>query len=145
MEKYYKTFKESGSELSDLASVSISESELPGIVSLSRGTSVPGDEICSIDFDSRISILNHMIQELSLRMENVENYVDCLEQSGAILRFPFTRHLVSGCYGSDGKFSYVVKTVTYNSIEDVLGFDKDMCFSNPEDAALAANKLNSEK
>lgn len=132
MEKYYKTFKDSGPDSSDLTALSFSGP-------------LPIDEICSLDFDSRISILNDMIQQLSSRMENAEHFMDSLEQSGAILQFPFTRHLVSGCYGPDGKFSYVVKTVTYNSIEDVLGFDKDMCFSNPEEAALAANKLNSKK
>lgn len=132
MEKYYKTFKDSGPELSDLTSLSL-------------GGSAFSDEVCSLDFDSRISILDEMLRQLSYRLESVEHSMFDLEQSGAILRFPFTRHLVCGRYGSDGKFTYVVETVTYNSIEDVLGFDKGMCFSDPEEAALAANKLNLKK
>lgn len=107
--------------------------------------SSPSSKVFPLDLDSRICDMDELIRQLSYRMENVEYFMASLEDSGAILRFPFTRHLVCGRYGSDGKFTYVVETVTYNSIEDVLGFDKGMCFSNPEDAALAANKLNLKK
>lgn len=139
MEKYYKTFKESGPELSDLTSLTFSEF-------------ADSAEFHSLDFDSRISVLeakmlakDDMIRELQGRLGILESFVDYFSRPSSILQFPFTRYLVSGCYGPGGKFSYVVKAVTYNSIEDILGFDKGMCFSNPEEAALAANKLNSEE